>query len=146
MIILPLSEGFKVLSWFGGSIGGLWCRAHGHKMREDLWAFWSQLSNLTMVQNVLHLLLLALELFPLILATLSEDQKEERRGSFYTSVFSKRSLIEKKCLNLFCVFSWYACVYMCVWVFFFIRLRIYYFLACISFSLIYIAFNLVKCM
>ena len=114
MIILPLSEGFKVLSWFGGSIAGLWCRAHGYKMRKDLWVFWSQLSNLTMVQNVLHLLLLALELFTLILATLSEDQEEERRGNFYTSVFSKRSLIEKMFESVLLIFMVCMCVYVCL--------------------------------
>lgn len=87
MIILPLSEGFKILSQFWGSVGGLWCRAHGHEIRKDLWVFWSQLSNLTMVQNVLHLLLLALELFSLILATLSEDQDE---GEISTHQFSQK--------------------------------------------------------
>ena len=68
------------------------------------------------------------------------------KGKFLHISFLKKVIDRKKCLDLFCVFSWYACVYMYVWVLFFIRLRIYYFLACISFSLIYIAFNLVKCM
>lgn len=85
---------------------------HMDTMRKDLWVFWSQLSNLTMVQNVLHLLLLALELFSLILATLSEDQDE---GEISHISFLKKAIDRKKCLDLFLrIFMVCMCAGICM--------------------------------